>query len=77
MGRALSVKKRSVVKDVKLLSCVFFNDVLCSYRKDERFTIMNRCLKCAEYERFEQQMDEEDERIMNEIDRERAMLDEK
>jgi hypothetical protein len=47
---------------------VFFDDVLCSYRKDVRFGVMGRCLKCRHYRRFEREMDEADERIMNEID---------
>lgn len=58
-----------------LLSCVLWNDVLCSYRKTEEFGIMNRCLDCPQYKRFEAYMDAEDERVMDEIDRERAEMD--
>jgi len=50
------------------LSCVFLNDVLCSYRKDEKFSVMVRCMKCSHYAKFTRDMDEEDERVMNEID---------
>ena len=60
---------------LKLLLCVFWDDVLCSYRKDGRAGVMARCWKCAEFERFEREMDEEDERIMNEIDEERRVLE--
>ena len=53
----------------KLLSCMFLDDVLCSFRKSEKFGIMNRCLKCRHYRRFMQEMAEEDERVMDEIDK--------
>ena len=53
---------------LKVLPCVFFDDVLCSYRKDVRSGVMGRCSKCRHYRRFEREMDEEDERIMDEID---------
>ena len=53
----------------KCLSCVFLDDVLCSYRKSEKFAIMNRCWKCRYYERFLRVMDEEDAKVMDEIDR--------
>ena len=53
---------------LKVSSCIFFDDVLCSFRKDLRFGMMSKCFKCPEYRRFEREMDEEDERVMNEID---------
>ena len=53
----------------KILPCVFFPDVLCSFRKSEKFGIMNRCLKCPHYRRCMREMAEEDERVMDEIDR--------
>ena len=52
----------------KLLSCLFLSDVLCSYRKYEQLGIMDRCLKCAHYERFMNQMDAEDQKVMDDID---------
>lgn len=52
----------------KLLSCVFLPDVLCSFRKSEKFTMMDRCLKCSHYARFLREMAEEDEKVMDEID---------
>lgn len=54
---------------LKCLSCVFWDDVLCSYRKDVRSGVMGRCFKCRHYRRFEREIDEEDEKIMDEIDR--------
>ena len=53
---------------VKPLSCAFWADVLCSFRKSAKFDVMARCLECPEYKRFEREMDAEDERVMDEID---------
>jgi len=58
-----------------VLSCLFFNDVLCSHRKSAKVYIMDRCFECSHFLRFEQMMDDEDERMMDEIDRERAEFD--
>ncbi len=57
-----------VENGLKLLSCVFDDDVLCSFRKYAGFGVMERCFKCDHYRRFEMEMEEEDERVMNEID---------
>jgi hypothetical protein len=61
-----------VVDDVKVdssvLKCAFLDDVVCSYRKDEKFGIMNRCFKCPHYLRFEREMAEEEERFFDEVD---------
>jgi hypothetical protein len=54
--------------DKVVLKCVFWDDVLCSFRKDVRSGVMARCFECPHYRRFEREMDEEDERVMNEID---------
>jgi len=56
------------VGSVKVLSCVFFHDVLCSHRKSAKVFIMNRCYECSHFLRFEHEMDVEDERVMDEID---------
>ena len=60
---------------MKCLPCVFDDDVLCSYRKSEKFGIMDRCLKCRHYEEFLRVMAEEDEKVMDEIDRMRRNED--
>jgi len=49
--------------------CAFWDDVLCSFRKTERFAIMDRCLKCSHFARFNREMDEEDEKVMDEIEK--------
>jgi len=60
----------SSVQEGKVLSCLFMLDVLCSYVKREGVTgIMDRCFKCSHYFRFLKVMAEEDEKVMEEIDR--------
>jgi len=54
---------------VDVLSCVFFDDVLCSFRKSKKFVVMGRCFKCSHYLRFLRVMADEDEKVMDEIDR--------
>lgn len=55
--------------DLKRFSCSFWDDVLCSYKKNEdEFAVLGRCHGCEHYKRFMREMEEEDERIMNEID---------
>ena len=53
----------------RLFSCAFLPDVFCSFRKSEKFALMDRCLKCPHYKRFEREMDEEDEKVMDEIEK--------
>jgi hypothetical protein len=64
MGSSHSLKR----KRKKLFSCVFFDDVLCSFRKSERSGIMNRCSKCPHYERFVEEMGREEEEFWREVD---------
>lgn len=60
-----------VKKDLKVLPCGFYDNVLCSYRKTVRFCLMDRCWKCRHYKRYNREMLEADARIMDEIDEER------
>ena len=55
-------------KPVLPLSCLFLLDVLCSFRRTEKFGVMDRCLKCKHYLRFLRIMHEEDMKVMDEID---------
>jgi len=71
MGSLHSSKR----KRGKLLSCFFDDDVLCSFRESEKSGVMDRCFGCREYKRFMEEMEEEDVRIMEEIDREREALE--
>lgn len=45
----------------KILSCVFWENVLCSFRKFEKFGIMGRCFKCEQYLRFNREMEKQDQ----------------
>lgn len=45
----------------KLLPCAFWLNVLCSFRKNPKFTVMDRCLKCSHYERFMRKMEKDEE----------------
>jgi hypothetical protein len=45
----------------EVLSCVFFDDVLCSFRKSQKPKIMARCLKCSRYKRFGREMEKEED----------------
>lgn len=55
------------------LSCLFLDDVSCSFRGSKESRMMARCPKCSHYERFLREMDEEEEedgRLMDEKYRE-------
>lgn len=56
------------------LSCEFNTSVLCFFRKDAKFRIMYRCFNCRHYMDFMASMEEEDLKIMDEIDEERKRL---
>ena len=53
----------------KRLQCFFDVDVFCSFRRYENMHIMSRCFSCSHYRRVMCEMEEEDERVMDEIDR--------
>lgn len=54
----------------KPLSCLLLLDTLCSYVKSEKFTgLMDRCLRCEHYFRFLREMEDEEERFFEEVDR--------
>ena len=59
--------------------CLFLDDVVCKYRnsvhKRKFFSVAKYCFGCPNYDAFILMMEEEDERIMAEIDKERAVLD--
>ena len=52
----------------KLFSCVFSSHASCSFRKSEKFGIMNRCLRCGHHRNSLREMDEEDARETAEIE---------
>ena len=62
-------KKGNSSDDTKPLSCFFLPDVLCSYRKTEKFYVMDRCVKCRHYNTFMSEMEEEEDRFFEEVER--------
>jgi hypothetical protein len=64
--------QRSLLAERKVVEswlCLFFDDVFCPYPKVSRENRAGSvCLGCQHYANFEREMDEEDERIMDEID---------
>jgi RNase P subunit RPR2 len=57
----------------KSFSCVLWADVTCRYRKSETVTMMVRCWHCQEFKRFLREMDEDDAKMMNDIEKERDL----
>ena len=41
--------------------CSFNDDVVCPYKKSDKFALLGKCKKCPHYLRFLREMDEEDE----------------
>jgi len=60
---------REKARQVKFLSCILLDDVLCSYRKTKDFRIMERCFTCQHYTRFLREMQEGEDKTFEEIDR--------
>lgn len=55
--------------EAKFLPCIFLDGVSCAYRKDANdFRVMARCASCTYYLRFLREMEEEDAKLMEEID---------
>lgn len=68
-GVLSAIEVAVLMVQVKLLSCIFFADVLCSYRKDDDFRIMARCLECPQHARFIREMDEEEDKFFAEVEK--------
>jgi hypothetical protein len=54
----------------KSLLCVF-RDRICEYHKSEKVLMMVRCWRCQEFKRFLREMEKDDARMMNDIEKER------
>ena len=67
--KKLSTRKRGLGR-FAVLSCLFWDNVLCSRRKSSNDFKMDICSECSHFLRFEHEMDEEDERVNIEIDEE-------
>jgi hypothetical protein len=62
MWLVLSSKKKS-------LSCMFWSNVPCLFRKSKKSTIMNRCLKCPHFKRFQRDIEKEEDEFFEFCDR--------
>jgi len=60
--------RKSNVRQPALVPCVFLLDVMCSFRRSEKVSYMDRCSNCPQFKRFEREMDEEDKKTMDEFD---------
>lgn len=54
---------------IKSAPCLFVLDVLCSYRKSEKFGVMDRCERCVHYFRFLKEMEEEEDEFFEEAEK--------
>lgn len=51
------------------MPCFYLDNVVCPHPKREQFRSLDyRCFQCRSFKKWEKIMDEEDERMMNEID---------
>jgi hypothetical protein len=64
---SILVQKRDA--GLRILPCMFFDGVLCSYRRDAKFGMLARCFNCSHYSRFMQEMEDEDKKIDAEIEK--------
>ena len=54
----------------KRLPCFYLHNVVCPRPKREKFRPLDyRCFQCHHFKEWEKVMEEEDEQVMNEIDR--------
>lgn len=53
----------------KASRCSFFDDVVCSFKKSDKFVVLRRCLKCSHSERFMREMEQEENMFFDEAKR--------
>lgn len=53
----------------KLLCCLFWSEVLCSFRRSEKSVIMERCFSCVHYKRFVEEMEREEDAFFEEAEK--------
>jgi len=53
----------------KVFRCGFLSDVFCFWRKTEEFSLMERCLSCANYLAFLRFCDDEEDKAFAEFER--------
>ena len=60
----------------KKFPCSWVIRVLCPHKKTRNFALLSQCFECSHYREFLRDMAEEDEKVMDDIDRERRELSE-
>lgn len=54
----------------KRMPCLYLDNLVCPHPKREKFRSLDyRCFRCRYFKEWEKTMDDEDERVLNEIDR--------
>ena len=49
--------------------CVFVVDVLCSYQRYDKPVVLDRCLSCSHYLRANREIEEEEDKFFDEVDK--------
>lgn len=52
-----------------LLSCMFWDNVPCEFRESENFLVMDKCLSCSHYKRFNDGMERFEDKFFVEADK--------
>ena len=52
--------------------CVFLVDLFCSFQKYDKPVVLDRCFTCPHYLRVMREMEEEEEKFFDEVDRIRS-----
>lgn len=53
---------------MKVLSCTFLPNILCSFRRHEKVRVMSRCFRCEHYLRFCREMEEEEDEFFERVE---------
>lgn len=56
----------------KSLQCSFLLDVLCPHKKYKGFRVFGKCFKCPHYLKFLREMEDEEQKFFDEVERVRA-----
>ena len=51
--------------------CSFYRDVVCSHKTSARFVVLGVCYKCPHYRSFMREMDDEEDKFFDEVDKAR------
>jgi len=55
---------------VRTFSCLYLDNVACTHPEREKFRSLDyRCFQCCRFKKWEKLMDEEDGRMMDEIEK--------